>query len=65
MDKNIRLMRRRVDKQPRIDIYERCVLCWELTDVPKRMPISLRDNYCVIIILRAKVNSVETVTIDF
>lgn len=45
MDKNIRLMRRRVDKQPRIDIYERCVLCWELTDVPKRMPISLRDNY--------------------
>lgn len=44
MDKRIRLIRCRV-KQAKIDTYERCVLCWEITDVPKRLPINLRENY--------------------
>ena len=44
MDKRIRLMRCRV-KQAKIDTYERCVLCWKITDVPKRLPIDLRENY--------------------
>lgn len=44
MDKKIRLMRYRV-KQAKIDTYERCVLCWKVTDVPKRLPIELRENY--------------------
>ena len=44
MDKRIRLMRCRV-KQAKIDTYERCVLCWKITDVPKRLTIDLRENY--------------------
>ena len=45
MDKSVRLIRCRVNGRAKIDTYERCVLCWEITDVPKRMPIHLRENY--------------------